>query len=658
MPAGNTSLILGINRGEAVLPEEPLWRRVAELAAVALLALAAMFGPLALGGAHPLGRMGISLLVGGATILWAVTAPRSGWLAWVPIAVAGGAILQIVPLPMPVLSLIAPFSAEAWGTVATDGEPARWGTVSIDPGATAAAIRQVFLGLSATVVTMDLCRRPRRRLVLCAAIALSGLMVWGLGIVYPMNEDHVLLGRHDLKGPEENVSWCTTVLPPVRTAGFVEYSQSGPVRVGEAQYYLPRWQIGDGMGSYVVSNHFAAGMYLTLPLLLALCRQRLRGPVWSWAGGTLALVVFGGAFWTVGMVAHSRAGAGAILVATAVFMALTTHARWARWLWGGISLLALLSLAGFFTIFFFRLTHLANLLPDLIRGPLTTLFNDPRIALNKMSGRAFAAGPFFGSGLGTWGYVQPKYGTGNPLVFYAHNDYAQILVESGVVGGVVMGALLLVLIAAFMRAWKAPHAERMLAAGAWASLSAIGLHSFFDWNMHIPANALLTCLAAGIALSTTASFPTGCQLGWRDRDGKARGPVAETGTVSWSPRRGTIAVLIAGACLVTMLLSVRDYGTETMSRKLRYALYNIRTAKSEDARSLAIGRLQRGVVEAKRAWRRHPTDSELPMLAGQAALHLEAMDEALEGDDSRVWFRRAVACNPLCWGLPKPARGR
>ena len=111
MSAGNTSLILGINREEAALTEEPLWRRLAELAAVALLALAAMFGPLALGGTYPLGKLGINLLVGAATILWAVTAPRSGWLAWLPITVAGGAILQIIPLPAPLLALVAPFSA-------------------------------------------------------------------------------------------------------------------------------------------------------------------------------------------------------------------------------------------------------------------------------------------------------------------------------------------------------------------------------------------------------------------------------------------------------------------------------------------------------------------------------------------------------------------
>ena len=358
------------------------------------------------------------------------------------------------------------------------------------------------------------------------------------------------------------------------------------------------------------------------------------------------------------MVAHSRAGAGAIMVATAVFMALTTQERWGRWGWGGISLMALVSLTGFFTIFFFRLTHLANLLPDLVRGPLLNFFNDPRIGLNKMSARAFAAGPWFGSGLGTWGYVQPTYGKGNPSVFYAHNDYAQILVETGLVGGLVMGGLLAVLIAAFVRTWMADQDERMLAAGAWSSLAALALHSFFDWNMHVPANALLACLVAGIALSTTASFPTGCQLGQRHRDGHPPDPAVGAGTVPWSPRRGIVAVLMVGACLVTMLLTVRDYGTEAVARRLRYALYDIRTAQTEDARALAIGRLQWGIINASRAHRRHPTDSELPILAGQAVLHIEACDEGLEGEDAATWFQRARACNPVCWGLPQPLPGR
>ena len=126
----------------------------------------------------------------------------------------------------------------------------------------------------------------------------------------------------------------------------------------------------------------------------------------------------------------------------------------------------------------------------------------------------------------------------------------------------------------------------------------------------------------------------------------------------WSARRGSVAVVIVGACLVTMLLSQRDYETEKVSRRLRYALFNIRTATTEDARALAVGRLQWGIVNAKRAHRRHPTDSELPMLAGQAAFHLEALGEGLEGEEPMMWFRKARACDPLYWGYPRAIKGR
>ena len=46
------------------------------------------------------------------------------------------------------------------------------------------------------------------------------------------------------------------------------------------------------------------------------------------------------------------------------------------------------------------------------------------------------------------------------------------------------------------------------------------------------------------------------------------------------------------------------------------------------------------------------------MLAGQAALHLEALGEGLEGEETMMWFRRARACNPLMWGSPQAVKGR
>jgi hypothetical protein len=46
------------------------------------------------------------------------------------------------------------------------------------------------------------------------------------------------------------------------------------------------------------------------------------------------------------------------------------------------------------------------------------------------------------------------------------------------------------------------------------------------------------------------------------------------------------------------------------------------------------------------------------MLAGQAALHLDAQGEGLEGEDADIWFQRARANNPLLWGFAQDVPGR
>jgi threonine dehydrogenase-like Zn-dependent dehydrogenase len=64
---------------------------------------------------------------------------------------------------------------------------------------------------------------------------------------------------------------------PVRTSGRIDASRSDPVVVGDQQYDLPRWLIGEGSGPYIVSDHFAAGMYLTIPILLGIEALKRKG---------------------------------------------------------------------------------------------------------------------------------------------------------------------------------------------------------------------------------------------------------------------------------------------------------------------------------------------------------------------------------------------
>jgi O-antigen ligase len=84
---------------------------------------------------------------------------------------------------------------------------------------------------------------------------------------------------------------------------------------------------------------------------------------------------------------------------------------------------------------------------------------------------------------------------------YAHDDYVEAVAETGLVGAVlILSALALFLRLAFRR-WGRPTRSQ----GDWirfgAALGCCGLlvHSFLDFNLHIPANAAWFAVLAGIA---------------------------------------------------------------------------------------------------------------------------------------------------------------
>jgi O-antigen ligase len=103
--------------------------------------------------------------------------------------------------------------------------------------------------------------------------------------------------------------------------------------------------------------------------------------------------------------------------------------------------------------------------------------------------------PIFGTGFGTFRYIFPRYKTllSQGIWDYPHNDYLQVLAEGGVVS---MLAFLWLLLNALRMLTSKKHP---LARGATAGFIAILVHSFFDFNLQIPANAYIfaTLLAIG-----------------------------------------------------------------------------------------------------------------------------------------------------------------
>ncbi|MCW5593284.1 MAG: O-antigen ligase family protein, partial [Burkholderiales bacterium] len=111
--------------------------------------------------------------------------------------------------------------------------------------------------------------------------------------------------------------------------------------------------------------------------------------------------------------------------------------------------------------------------------------------------------PVFGSGAGTFYVTFPAYRPEKVANFYdyTHNDYIQFTAETGVVGLGLMGLVVVLSLGAALRAQWIRH-DPLMRGMSFASImgvSAILIHSWVDFNLQIPANAVyfMVLLALG-----------------------------------------------------------------------------------------------------------------------------------------------------------------
>lgn len=130
---------------------------------------------------------------------------------------------------------------------------------------------------------------------------------------------------------------------------------------------------------------------------------------------------------------------------------------------------------------------------------------DTRVELWKLGIQQYQINPSFGTGAGTYQYYSRRFRS--PLIqadpVHAHNDYVQLLAEYGMAG---LLAGLAFLTCHLWFGWKAlnyfvterPAARYRLQSdslalniGALSSAASYAVHSMLDFNLHIPANAML-----------------------------------------------------------------------------------------------------------------------------------------------------------------------
>jgi O-antigen ligase len=125
--------------------------------------------------------------------------------------------------------------------------------------------------------------------------------------------------------------------------------------------------------------------------------------------------------------------------------------------------------------------------------------------------RIFQDHRILGTGLGTLQEVFPLYESvyDGLVVNHSHNDYAEALAETGLIGA-ICGLIFLALL--FRTAWKILNVQgdpQGFAYHAGALVACLGLlvHAGVDFNFHIPSNALIFLLQSALATSAFPALP-------------------------------------------------------------------------------------------------------------------------------------------------------
>lgn len=130
----------------------------------------------------------------------------------------------------------------------------------------------------------------------------------------------------------------------------------------------------------------------------------------------------------------------------------------------------------------------------------------------KTSTNMIRANPVYGIGLGAFETAYPKYSEKNEslIIDWAHNDYLQVLTDSGIIGGIFAVGFLLTFIYNTARILRCSDPLKGgIAIGTSAAVFSLLIHSIFDFNLQIPSTALLFLVLNAVLsqIAVTAAEP-------------------------------------------------------------------------------------------------------------------------------------------------------
>jgi O-antigen ligase len=274
--------------------------------------------------------------------------------------------------------------------------------------------------------------------------------------------------------------------------------------------------VGRGSGTYICPNHLAGLLEMILPLGLAYTLTGRLSPTAKVFIAYASLAVFTGIAVSVSRGAWAATGVGLL-----VFFGLLLRQR-------GRRLAAVIFVVLLIGAFAFFIKNLAVLQRRVDVHAAETRLDNARLGLWKPAYKMWQDHFWWGVGPAQFDQrfrlYRPDDIQMRPL--YAHNDYLNTLADWGLVGLLLIGSVIGLLGLGVIQSWKFVQRASDLTTkrsnrsafvlGAAAGLIALLAHSVVDFNMHIPANAILAitlmALTAGHFRFATERF--WFKLGW------------------------------------------------------------------------------------------------------------------------------------------------
>jgi len=395
--------------------------------------------------------------------LWALP-----FFAWV--------LLEIVPLPAAAVSFLSPHRLLPALEAALGPAASRWTTLSLYPHDT----RLMLFKLAAYLAAFTLAayafeaRGPRR--ILPRGLIVMGLIEASYGII------QYLTGYQKIFGFAKQV------------------------------------YVFDATGTYINHNHFAGCLELVLPFAVTMVFYNLQaqpagGFSYPRAHGSSASSRYPRVFFYAGIVillliavvfSRSRMGLFSVLVSLIV-MALLGQTGGGRRAWLVVTLLVIAC----------AMTYAAwiGVAPVINRfqALAPSGFEDPygRVVIWKQASGIIKDYPAVGTGLGTFGVAFRRFQTSTLELFvdHAHNDYLELATDTGIPGALLLFVPIIALLVRMIVAYRKARDDyrRSVLLGCIGGTTALLIHSAMDFNLQIPANALLFAVILGTGAKATLS---------------------------------------------------------------------------------------------------------------------------------------------------------